>query len=309
MTFQDVRIPGVKMTVVQADGQNVQPVEVDEFRMGPAETYDVIVEPKEDRAYTIFAETLDRSGFARGTLAPRPGMSAEIPPQRRRPVRSMADMGMQHMNGMDHGGHPPGNATTSEPETRMQHGMHGDHAGEGLQDRHEMHGRPEIPSSKPVKHGPDDHGTGNQSVPDFTQSRLDDPGIGLGSDGRRVLVYTDLKSVRPYPDQREPERTYGALHVVIRRQKILGYQGAHPLPLRGAAALDFCERYDDGAHDASARHVDASGKQVQGSTSRASIPSLSSRLSGSLLPSPPMRPAPGPSIATCSCTWKQECFA
>ncbi|WP_074975216.1 copper resistance system multicopper oxidase [Nitrosospira multiformis] len=208
MTFQDVRIPGLKMTVVQADGQNVQPVEVDEFRMGPAETYDVIVEPQEDRAYTIFAETLDRSGFARGTLAPRPGMSAEIPPQRRRPVRSMADMGMQHMNSMDHGGHNPGNATTGEPETRMQHDMHGDRAGEGLQDSHEMHGRPEILGSKPVKHGPDDHGTGNQSVPDFTQSRLDDPGIGLGGDGRRVLVYTDLKSLRPYPNQREPEREF-----------------------------------------------------------------------------------------------------
>jgi CopA family copper-resistance protein len=208
MTFQDVRIPGLKMTVVQADGQNVQPVEMDEFRMGPAETYDVIVEPKEDRAYTIFAETLDRSGFARGTLAPRPGMSAEIPPQRQRPVRSMADMGMQHMNGMDPGGHNPGNATTAEPETGMQHGMHEDHAGEGIQDKREMHGRPEIPGSKPVKHGPDDHGTGNQSVPDFTQSRLDDPGIGLGSDGRRVLVYTDLKSLRPYPDQREPEREF-----------------------------------------------------------------------------------------------------
>ena len=73
MTFFDVRIPGLKMTVVQADGQNVQPVVVDEFRMGPAETYDVIVEPVEDRAYTIFAETMDRSGYARGTLAPRAG--------------------------------------------------------------------------------------------------------------------------------------------------------------------------------------------------------------------------------------------
>lgn len=87
MTFQDIRIPGLKMTVVQADGQNVQPVTVDELRIGPAETYDVIVEPKEERAYTIFAETLDRSGFARGTLAPRPGMTAAIPPQRPRPDR------------------------------------------------------------------------------------------------------------------------------------------------------------------------------------------------------------------------------
>lgn len=78
MTFHDVRIPGLKMTVVQADGQNVQPVEVDEFRFGPAETYDVIVTPEEDRAYTIFSEALDRSGYTRGTLAPRPGMSLSL---------------------------------------------------------------------------------------------------------------------------------------------------------------------------------------------------------------------------------------
>ena len=100
MTFYDVRIPGLTMTVVQADGQNVQPVVVDEFRMGVAETYDVIVEPIEDRAYTIFAETMDRSGYARGTLAPRPGMSAEIPERRPRPLRTMEDMGMS-MEGMD----------------------------------------------------------------------------------------------------------------------------------------------------------------------------------------------------------------
>lgn len=99
MTFSDVRIPGLKMTVVAADGQYVQPVEVDEFRIGPGEVYDVIVEPKEDRAYTIFAEALDRSGYARGTLAPRSGMTAEIPPRRLRPLRTMQDMGMS-MEGM-----------------------------------------------------------------------------------------------------------------------------------------------------------------------------------------------------------------
>jgi|ThiBio_1000_plan_1041568.scaffolds.fasta_scaffold00452_11 CopA family copper-resistance protein len=217
MTFQDIRIPGLRMTVVQADGQNVQPVEVDEFRMGPAETYDVIVEPKEERAYTIFAETLDRSGFASGTLAPRPGMAGEIPPRRPRPLRTMADMGMSmegmhkhgmHMDSMKHGDGRPEN-TRSQSRNEMRHdmpGMHGEHAREGMQDPHEMHDRTEIPGSTPVKHGPDDHGPGNQWAPDFTQSHLDDPGIGLGDDGRRVLVYTDLKSLKPYPDQREPER-------------------------------------------------------------------------------------------------------
>ena len=94
MTYFDVRIPGLKMTVVQADGNNVQPVRVDEFRFGNAETYDVIVQPTEDRAYTIVGELLDRTGFARGTLAPRPGMIGELPPHRLRPLVSMAEMGM-----------------------------------------------------------------------------------------------------------------------------------------------------------------------------------------------------------------------
>jgi CopA family copper-resistance protein len=99
MTLFDIRMPGLKMTVVQAHGQNIKPVEVDEFRIGPGETYDVIVQP-EDRAYTVFAEPTDRSGYTRGTLAPRDGMNAAVPPRRPRPLRTMADMGME-MSGME----------------------------------------------------------------------------------------------------------------------------------------------------------------------------------------------------------------
>lgn len=103
MTFYDVRIPGLKMTVVQVDGQNVEPVKVDEFRFGIAETYDVIVEPEEDKAYTIAAESIDRTGFALATLAPREGMKGEAPQARPRALLTMADMGMNHdMSGMDH---------------------------------------------------------------------------------------------------------------------------------------------------------------------------------------------------------------
>ena len=102
MTYFDVRLPGLKMTAVQADGNNVQPVTVDELRIGVAETYDVIVQPKEDQAYTLFAESMGRSGFARGTLAPREGMQGEIPALRPAPLLTMADMGMAHA-GMDHG--------------------------------------------------------------------------------------------------------------------------------------------------------------------------------------------------------------
>src|SRR6266851_3833034 len=105
MTFFDIRIPGLKLTVVATDGQDVEPVTVDEFRIGIAEVYDVIVEPKDDRAYTLFAQSIDRSGYARGTLAPQLGMQAEVPALDPRPLLTMMDMGMGHdMGGMDMGG-------------------------------------------------------------------------------------------------------------------------------------------------------------------------------------------------------------
>src|SRR3546814_671392 len=109
MTIFNVRIPGLRMTVVQADGLNVVPTEIDEFQIAVAETYDVIVTPVEDRAYTLVAEANDRSGMGRATLAPRAGMVAEVPPLRERPLATMKDMGMGDMSGgslagMDHSG-------------------------------------------------------------------------------------------------------------------------------------------------------------------------------------------------------------
>ncbi|HJU04805.1 MAG TPA: copper resistance system multicopper oxidase [Nitrospiraceae bacterium] len=238
MTFYDVRIPDLKMTVVQADGQNVQPVTVDEFRFGPAETYDVIIEPAEDRAYTIFAETMDRSGYARGTLATRAGMSSDIPTLRPRPLRTMEDMGMK-MEGMDMPGmNMPGmdqHAQGSDTEMsdmnpsgemplmkhseagpkRQQNIEHGQH-GPGMQNMRGMESMPDmgageprsskIPGAEPVKHGPDHHGTGNQTVAEYSQNRMGERGRGLEHDLRRVLLYTDLRSLAPYPDQRKPER-------------------------------------------------------------------------------------------------------
>lgn len=133
-TVFDVRIPGLRMTVVQAHGQNVRPVTVDEFRIAPGETYDVIVQP-EDRAYTVFAEPTDRSGYARGTLAPRAGMTAPLPPRRPRPLRTMADMGMDMsgtpgmgsmsgMGGMDMAA-ARRNATNAPGEDMAGHNMRG----------------------------------------------------------------------------------------------------------------------------------------------------------------------------------------
>ncbi|HEY0759130.1 MAG TPA: copper resistance system multicopper oxidase [Acidisarcina sp.] len=115
MTLFDVRLPGLTMTVVQADGNEIEPVVVDEFRIGNAETYDVIVEPRQDTAYSIFAQAIDRTGYARGTLAPRLGMTAEVPAMDPRPMRTMVDMGMG-MAGMKAMSMP----TTTDPKTPRQ---------------------------------------------------------------------------------------------------------------------------------------------------------------------------------------------
>ena len=112
MTYFDIKIPGLKMTVVAADGKNVQPVSVDELRIAVAETYDVIVRPTEDKAYTIFAASMARTAYARATLAPRLGMEGKVPSLGEKPLLTMADMGGMHgdhgsmdhskMSGMDH---------------------------------------------------------------------------------------------------------------------------------------------------------------------------------------------------------------
>lgn len=181
MTIFDVRIPGLKMKVVQADGQNVQPILVDEFRIGNGETYDIIVEPKDDGPYTIFAETIDRSGFALGTLATKVGSKAATPERRKRPIRSMDDMGMAMA----------ATAMADMPGMKMDKSMNASQA---------------TVNSKPVMHGPDTHGSGNSNVPMQTKNRLHEPGTGLENSTRKVLVYTDLKAIKPYADQRVPQR-------------------------------------------------------------------------------------------------------
>ena len=226
MTLFDVRIPGLKMRVVQADGQNVQPVEVDEFRIGPGETYDVVVEPG-DQAYTLFAEALDRSGYTRGTLAPRLGMTAPVPPQRPRPLRTMADMGMNmsSMEGMDmtatpgdtsgHAAHNLGQI--QEVRAATEAASHAAHDAGGS--RQALAG-PGLPGSPPFVHGEDTHGPGNSSVAMASRSRLDEPGSGFEGSDSRVLVYADLKSLAPYPDRREPTREV-ELHITGNMQRYM----------------------------------------------------------------------------------------
>ena len=182
MTYFDVRIPGLRMTVVQADGQNVQPVEVDEIRIAVAERYDVIVQPKEARAYTIFAEAMDRSGYVRATLAPKEGMEGPIPPLRKPPERGMEAHGGAHMKHMKHGhmGH------------KMNMSMHGDPCGVCE------------PKLKNFEFGP----TAAMLNPE-PLCRLDDPGVGLKHEKHKVLTYADLKSYVPWKElyKRKPDRT------------------------------------------------------------------------------------------------------
>jgi FtsP/CotA-like multicopper oxidase with cupredoxin domain len=163
MSFFDVRIPGLKLNVVAADGPDVEPVSVDELRMAAGEVYDVIVEPREERAYTIFAQSIDRSGYARGTLAPRPGMQAEVPAMDSRALLTMADMGMGHGTSM---------------------------------------------------------GPMVDSVAPDPRRDLDDPGVGLRDNGRRVLTYADLRTLGGPIDPRPPARDV-VLHLTGHMQRFV----------------------------------------------------------------------------------------
>jgi CopA family copper-resistance protein len=176
MSIFDVRIPGLKLTVVATDGQDVEPVTVDEFRIGTAEVYDVIVEPEDDRAYTIFAQSLDRTGYARGTLAPQLGMQAEVPALDPRSLLTMMDMGMGHdMAGMD------------------MRGM-------------DMSGMKDMDRGSMAHHAPVEYGPNIDSLAVQPQSRLDDPGVGLRNNGRRVLSYADLHTLGGPIDHRQAGR-------------------------------------------------------------------------------------------------------
>ena len=207
VTYYDVRIPGLAMNVVHVHGNDVQPVPVDELRIGVAETYDVIVEPTQDAAYTIFAQDLSRSGFARGTLAPRDGMQGPVPPLDPRPMRTFADMGMGKM-APDERGSSNADMTRIGGEAMMAMGGMG--AGSKKMD---MHGRPMRPVMRPAEkpHKNDIPGgmpgaVEQQMVPMTLTGRLNLPGDGLNQTGRRVLTYADLRSVRPGRDPRPPSR-------------------------------------------------------------------------------------------------------
>jgi CopA family copper-resistance protein len=194
MSIFDVRIPGLKLTVVATDGQDVEPVTVDEFRIGTAEVYDVIVEPKDDRAYTIFAQSLDRTGYARGTLAPQPGMQAEVPALDPRPLLTLMDMGMSMGHDM---GNMPG-MSMGHDRGSMQGMDHGAMGHGGGPEGDAMNAAPD--------HVPAEYGPNVDSIALQPQSRLDDPGVGLRDNGRRVLTYADLHTLGGPIDHRPAGR-------------------------------------------------------------------------------------------------------
>ncbi|AXI62484.1 copper oxidase [Pseudomonas kribbensis] len=208
MTYFDVHIPGLKMTVVAADGLHVKPVTVDELRIAVAETYDVIVEPATD-AYTLFAQAMDRTGYARGTLATRAGLSAPVPALDPRPLVTMDDMGM---GGMDHGSMDMSDMSAV------------DHASMNMGP---MQSHPDSEKDNPL--------VDMQAM--TTAAKLDDPGLGLRNNGRRVLTYADLRSTFEDPDGRDPGRTI-ELHLTGHMEKFawsfngIKFSDAEPLRLK-----------------------------------------------------------------------------
>jgi CopA family copper-resistance protein len=222
MTIFNVRIPGLPLTIVQADGQNVNPIAVDEFQISIAETFDVIVQPSEERAYTLVAEAVDRSGMGRATLAPRLGMSAEIPPLRPRPLATMRDMGMDMsgMGAMDHGA-----------MAGMDHG--GGDQGMSM-DMSDMDMSMRNPDNAPqVVMGP-----GVQTIAPMPVDRTGEPGQGLEDVGHKVLVYRDLEALDPNPDTRTPSRSL-ELHLTGNMERFMwSFDGqrfsevSEPIPFR-----------------------------------------------------------------------------
>ena len=213
MTNFNVRIPGLPMIVVAADGQNVQPVGTDEFQIAIAETYDVIVQPLEDRAFGFIAESIDRSGLCRATLAPRMGMEADIPSLRNRPLLTMTDMGMGDMNmsggdmaGMDHAamGHDMGSMKMLDPSVAPQ-----------------------------VKMGP-----GVAMLSPIPVDRTGERPTGLEDVTHRVLTYRQLRSLDRNPDSRRPSRELD-LHLTANMERYMWSfdgvklsEGADPIPFR-----------------------------------------------------------------------------
>jgi CopA family copper-resistance protein len=252
MSIFDVRIDGLPMTVIQADGNDVAPVTVDEFRISVAETYDVIVQPRADRAYTLFVQSEDRSGYARGSLAPRPGMMAPIPPMDRRPIRTMADMGMGSMDqgamsGTGSTGYMPMNHSTMQHQSMpgmeqgsMQGMSQGSMPGRQM-DHGSRSGMPGMEASPEAKKLEGSVGVDNVAM--MPSELLNKAGEGFPP-GRRVLTYADLRALKPGSDPRPPTHEI-TLHLTGNMERFIwGFDGkkfseAEPIELKRGDRVRF----------------------------------------------------------------------
>ncbi|MEX1665916.1 copper resistance system multicopper oxidase [Zhongshania arctica] len=253
MTIFDVRIPGLKMTVVAADGQNIQAVSVDDFRIGVAETYDVIVTPSDDSAYCVFAQSIDRSGFCRGNLSPNPEWQAELPKMDHAPLLAHRDMGMaMNMNmSMD---------TSTGTGTGMagMHAMHNmgsmkgmDHSGHNMAAMSDDPGMQDKPgpagmgSQRGITHNKTEFGPHVDMRSESPMNGLDDPGIGLREHqqryGRRVLRYGDLRNLYETEDRRDPEREI-QLHLTGNMERYMWSMNGIPFADASPLQLKYGER-------------------------------------------------------------------
>ncbi len=244
MTHFDMRIPGLTMTVVAVDGQNVHPVSIEEFRIAPAETFDVIVTPSGQDAFTIFAQDIGRTGYVSGTLAVREGLRAPVPPVDPRPILSMADMGH---GGMGHGEMDHG----SMDHSGMEHGSM-DHSGHGMPAQKSMsmkgmEGGCGANMSGSMQSGMQAHPAseaGNPLVDMQTMTptpKLDDPGIGLRGNGRKTLSYSMLRSLFDDPDGRDPGRDV-ELHLTGHMERFAWSFDGEPFASAEPLRLNYGER-------------------------------------------------------------------
>ncbi len=239
MTHFDMRIPGLTMTVVAVDGQHVHPVSIEEFRIAPAETFDVIVTPSGQDAFTIFAQDIGRTGYVSGTLAVREGLRAPVPPVDPRPILSMADMGHGGMGhgGMNHAGMDQGNTDHSGHDMSAMKNMpmKGMEGGCGANMSGSMQGGMQAhPASE----------TGNPLVDMQTMTptaKLDDPGIGLRGNGRKALRYSMLRSLFDDPDGRDPGRDV-ELHLTGHMERFAWSFDGEPFASAEPLRLNYGER-------------------------------------------------------------------
>ncbi len=262
MSYFNVRVPGLQMTIIQADGQNVIPVTVDEFQMGVAESYDVIVEPKDDLAYTVFAESMDRSGYASGTLAPRAGMSAPIPELRERPTLTMTDMGMGHgdMQGMGPMKHVSGQGSSESDQSMEQAGHNMSRMDQKTEMDHPKHDMANMPGSMKMDHSehdnasmpvsyattgetpPDLNKVGVDAIAEMPKNRLGEPGTGLENVDHRVLAYTDLRNIHSAYDSRVPSREI-ILHLTGNMERYMwSFDGKKFTEVTGPIPFHYGER-------------------------------------------------------------------